>query len=134
MNKEAIEQLRIDEGESLVIYYCTASAPTIGIGRNLEAGITKEESNYLFMNDIARVKLELLSAVIRFYMLSFNRQYVLINMCFNLGLTRFMRFKKMLAALECRDYEEAANQMLDSKWAKQVGERSVRLAKKMLEG
>ena len=134
MNKEAIEQLRIDEGESLVIYYCTASAPTIGIGRNLESGITKEESNYLFMNDIARVNKELADTFTWYYMLSPTRRSVMVNMNFNLGLTRFMKFKKMLAALECRDYEEAANQMLDSKWANQVGERSVRLAKKMLEG
>ena len=134
MNKEAIEQLRIDEGESLVIYYCTASAPTIGIGRNLESGITKEESNYLFMNDIARVNKELADTFTWYYMLSPTRRSVMVNMNFNLGLTRFMTFKKMLAALECRDYEEAANQMLDSKWANQVGERSVRLAKKMLEG
>ena len=134
MNKEAIEQLRIDEGESLVIYYCTASAPTIGIGRNLESGITKEESNYLFMNDIARVNKELADTFTWYYMLSPTRRSVMVNMNFNLGLTRFMTFKKMLAALECRDYEEASKQMLDSKWANQVGERSARLAKQMLEG
>ena len=134
MDKEAIEQLRIDEGESLTIYNCTAGVPTIGVGRNLEAGITKEESNYLFMNDIARVNKELADTFVWHYMLSPTRRSVMVNMCFNLGLTRFMTFKKMLAALECRDYEEAAKQMLDSKWANQVGERSVRLAKQMLEG
>ena len=134
MNKEAIEQLRIDEGESLVIYYCTAVVPTIGVGRNLESGITKEESNYLFMNDIAIVNKELADTFTWYYMLSPTRRSVMVNMNFNLGLTRFMTFKKMLAALECNNYEEAAKQMLDSKWANQVGNRSVRLAKKMLEG
>ena len=134
MNKEAIEQLKSDEGESLTIYYCTAGVPTIGIGRNLESGITKEEAHYLFMNDIARVNKELASTFVWYYMLSPARRWVMVNMNFNLGLTRFMEFEKMLAALEKHDYEEAAKEMIDSIWWREAQNRAGRLVKQMLEG
>ena len=134
MNKEAIEQLKSDEGESLTIYNCTAGVPTIGIGRNLEAGISKEESNYLFMNDLTRVEEELDRNFTWFRVLSSVRQGVLINMNFNLGLTRFMTFENMIAALEKRDYEEAAKEMIDSLWWRRKQNRAGRLVKQMLEG
>jgi len=134
MNKEAIEQLKIDEGESLTIYNCTAGVPTIGIGRNLESGISKEESNYLFMNDLTRVEEELDRNFTWFRVLSSVRQGVLINMNFNLGLTRFMTFENMIAALEKRDYEEAAKEMIDSLWWRRKQNRAGRLVKQMLEG
>ena len=134
MNKAAIEQLKSDEGESLTIYNCTAGVPTIGIGRNLESGISKEESNYLFMNDLTRVEEELDRNFTWFRVLSSVRQGVLINMNFNLGLTRFMTFENMIAALEKRDYEEAAKEMIDSLWWRRKQNRAGRLVKQMLEG
>ena len=78
-----------------------------------------------------RVQGELSRAVPCFLKLSETRQAVLLDMCFNLGITRFLQFKMMLTALEMEEYEEAAKEMLDSKWAKQVGKRSVRLAEMM---
>ena len=59
------------------------------------------------------------------------RQDVLIEMVFNLGLPRVLGFRKMLAALSNDDYSEAARQMLDSKWHKDVGNRADRLAWRM---
>lgn len=134
MNQKSIDHLKLDEGESLTIYKCTGDVWTIGRGRNLERGITKEESNYLFMNDLKRVQEELSSSFNWFYMLNDVRQGALINMAFNLGITRFKKFKKMIAALERKDYKEASIEMLDSKWANQVGDRAVRLSKQMLTG
>jgi lysozyme len=101
---------------------------SIGIGRNLDGnGITKDEAIYLMRNDIERCTSELMSyswyrsqpRVIRL---------ALINMCFNLGLTRLLKFKKMIAALSIHDYETAANEALDSRWAKQVGSRATDIA------
>ena len=62
------------------------------------------------------------------------RQAVIENMIFNLGLTRFRGFKKMIKAIEDYDYLEAAKQMLDSKWSRQVGNRSIELAEMMSSG
>ena len=48
-------------------------------------------------------------------------------MCFNLGITRLLKFKKFLGALESKDYKTASEEMMDSRWATQVGPRAVRL-------
>jgi lysozyme len=63
-----------------------------------------------------------------------TRQRVLANMCFNLGCPRLKNFKNFLAALEAGDFETAGEEMMDSKWATQVGSRAVRLQEKMLHG
>lgn len=54
-------------------------------------------------------------------------QRVLVNMTFNLGKSRFSKFKKMRAAVICRDFETAADEMMDSKWYRQVGNRAKEL-------
>lgn len=124
-----VEQIKYDEGLSLNPYQCSADKMTIGYGRNVEDnGITEEEAEFLLMNDIKRVQKELRTNFEWFGLISTARQGALINMCFNLGITRLLGFKKMIAALEVGDYQEAANQMLDSKWARQVHGRSGRLS------
>ena len=62
------------------------------------------------------------------------RQRVIVDMVFNLGLGGFLRFQKTIAALEKHDYCEAAKEMLDSRWASQVGQRAERLAQMMRSG
>ena len=58
----------------------------------------------------------------------------MINMCFNLGLSRLLNFKNFLEAVESKDYVKAGVEMLDSKWATQVGPRATRLKNMMIEG
>ena len=124
-----VEQIKYDEGKKLKVYLCSSGIETIGYGRNLvDVGITEEEAEFLLMNDIKRVQQELRANFEWFGLISTARQGALINMCFNLGITRLLGFKKMIAALEDGDFQEAANQMLDSKWAKQVGGRAGRLS------
>lgn len=123
------------EGLNLKPYTCPAGKLTIGIGRNIEDnGISKEEALFLFENDINKVTLELNKCFNFFQRLQATRKVALIDMCFNLGLTKFLGFKKMIAALEKLDYEIAANEMLDSRWAKQVGRRAVTLSQMIREG
>lgn len=62
------------------------------------------------------------------------RREILLNMAFNMGLPTLAKFKKMWAAIKLQDWEEAAKQMLDSKWAKQVGYRANELADAMRTG
>ena len=57
---------------------------------------------------------------------------VLANMCFNLGITRLLKFKNFLAAMENNDWDKAAVEMLDSRWAIQVGPRAIRLKDRVL--
>jgi lysozyme len=105
--------------------------PTIGVGINL-LNITQEESRWLLRNRIARMRKELADALPWYQSLSPVRQLVLENMCFNMGLTRFLGFKKeTLPAIKAGDYDKAAKLMLKSKWARQVGARAKRLSEMM---
>ena len=136
MNRvQLIEELKRDEGVVLTLYKCSAGKNTIGVGRNVDdRGITEDESDYLLGNDIDLCVDELEDNFTWYKNLSDARQRVLVNMCFNLGLTRLLGFKKFLAALEAEDWDRAAEEMLDSKLAVQVGPRSTRLRDLLLEG
>ena len=122
------------EGLCLKPYQCPAGKWTIGYGRNLEdTGITPAEADTLLKNDVQRCYRECLT-LLCWKKLNETRQAVLINMCFNLGLARLKTFKKMLAALEQGYFERAAYEMLNSKWAAQVGYRAMELAELMKKG
>ena len=60
-------------------------------------------------------------------------QRVMANMCFNLGITRLLKFKKFLAAMEDKEWDKAAVEMMDSRWATQVGARATRLKDRVLK-
>ena len=136
MNLTALkEELIRDEGLRLKPYRDTVGKLTIGVGRNLDdVGITKDEAMHLLECDIRRVKDDLDHALSWWRGLDDVRQRVLVNMAFNLGITRLLGFKNTLAAIRAGNYVDAAKGMLDSKWAAQVGERATRLAAMMVEG
>lgn len=109
--------------------------PTVGIGRALDVkGLTRDESVYLCKNDINEVDEQLRAAFDWFDRLDAVRCNVLANMCFNLGATGLLGFHNMLAAVQLGQYSRAAEEMLASKWAVQVGDRAKRLAKRMRTG
>jgi lysozyme len=117
------------EGLRLKVYTDTAGIATIGCGRNLEdVGITREEAMYLLDNDIKRVLNDCWHHLPWFGDLSQERQYVIIDMVFNLGIHGFLKFKKMIAAIEKENWQEAAREMINSQWAAQVGQRAAELA------
>lgn len=136
MNKlNLAKQLTIDEGNKKKPYKDTVGKITIGVGRNLDdVGLSDDEIQYLLDNDIERVIGDLNVALPWWSALSEERQQVLANMCFNLGIARLMAFKNTLQAVEEGRYEDAANGMLASLWAKQVGARALRLSQRMRKG
>lgn len=81
-------------------------------------------------NDVKKVQ-KVLASQAWFSNLSAIRQRVVTDMAFNLGTNGFFKFKKMIRAIENGNYNEAAKQMLDSKWSRQVGSRAIRLAEMM---
>ena len=134
-SERLIEELKRDEGVELKAYQDTEGIWTIGIGRNLQdVGVSMDEAEYMLANDIDVAVGELQRTFDWFEGLSDARQRVCINMCFNLGLTRLLGFKKFLAAMAAGDWETAGVEMLDSKWSRQVGARSTRLKDLLLEG
>ena len=130
----ATEQIKTDEGLSLMPYHCTADVLTIGYGRAIGTnGISKSEAEQLLRNDV-----EVAASDARKYLgdtafesLSVERQAVLVNMAFNLGINRLRGFKLLKQAILDGDYAEAKAQMLSSRWAEQVKGRATRLAEIM---
>lgn len=151
-----IEKLIQHEGLKLQVYQDTLGIDTIGIGRNLEDrgiskkelddmdipnigliyeyGITETDAVYLAENDVQIVEDELLKAHPCVDRLDSVRQLVLVDMAFNMGVPRLRKFKKMWAAIHKDDFQTAAKEMLDSKWAIQVKSRSHKLANMMHHG
>lgn len=130
-----VDQLIKHEGMELKVYKDSLGIETIGIGRNLvDRGVTEEEARYLCNNDIEIVVRELVQSFPIVSSLNDTRIRVLLDMAFNVGLPRLRGFKRMWAALENNDYGEAAKEMLDSKWARQVKTRAYTLARMMESG
>ncbi|MGH8899502.1 MAG: glycoside hydrolase family protein [Egibacteraceae bacterium] len=136
MNRARLrDQLVRHEGLRLKPYRDTVGKLTIGVGRNLDdVGLTEEEAYDLLSNDVDRTERSLRSAVPCFGSLDDARQRVLADMAFNLGVTGLLQFKKMLAAVEARDFDLAASEMLGSAWAGQVKGRAETLARMMKRG
>ena len=125
----------VHEGFSRYIYLDSVGVRTVGFGRNLDdRGISREEAEMLLLNDLETSTKE--AKKLEFYenLTSNNRRDVIVEMIFNMGLTRFKKFKKTIKAIENKDFASAADEMLDSKWAKQVGQRALTLSNKFRAG
>jgi lysozyme len=123
------DDLRRDEGERLKPYFDTANKVTIGVGRNLtDVGITAAESAAMLDNDITRVEAECSAKMPWLAGCPEPVQRGVKNMLFIVGWPRLSGFKNMLAALRAGDWDTAAQEALDSAWAKQVGARATRIA------
>lgn len=117
-----------------VLYKCTADKWTCGYGRNCEDnGFSEDEVELMLQNDIAQAAKDVKSIFLGFDGFSENRQNALIDMMFNLGITRFLGFKKMIIAIKNGNWQEAARQASDSKWHNQVGARALEI-ERLLEG
>ena len=146
MNRdELIKEIIMDEGYKTETYEDHLGFLTLGVGhlvldtdpeikQPVGTPVSEERIKECLNNDIAIVCSELDRNMAWWLKLDDNRQRVLANMCFNLGYPRLRNFKKFLAALQTGNWEEAAEEMLDSKWAVQVGDRAKRLAKRMEKG
>jgi len=124
-----IDEIKKDEGFEPIPYEDTRGYPTIGYGTKLpideiEATLLLEKRLHDTLTDIRRN--------VNFYEdLPEEAQKILLNMGYNMGVPKLMGFKKMWAALEKRDFKEAAKEMRDSLWYNQVGDRAKRLAQRM---
>ena len=140
----------------LKVYQDTLGIDTIGIGRNLkdrgiskeeldymdipnmdviyEHGITEADARYLALNDIKIVENELCKVHKCVEDLDAVRQLVLMDMAFNMGVPRLCKFKKMWNAIYERNFEAASFEMMDSRWARQVGNRAKKLSDAMKAG
>lgn len=129
------KQLGVDEGKRNLMYIDSLGVPTIGKGHNLrDRPISDHAIEVIFADDMADSVRDAKSLFPNFDLLTDTRKAVLVNMAFNLGHSRLSGFKKFILAVGQRDYETAANEMLDSLWSRQVGARAKRLSDDMRNG
>jgi lysozyme len=132
------DQLVRDEDEILHAYQDDEGWWTIGVGILIDkrkgGGITQAESRYLLRNRIADKTSELFQKLPWVAQLDSIRQSALVNMAFNLGVDGLLKFEHFLAALQAKDWQMAAAEMLNSLWVKQVGDRARRLAEQIRTG
>ena len=129
------DQLKRDEGCRLTPYKDQVGKLTIGYGRNLDdVGISLDEANTLLQNDVRKAVADVNQHLPWAKGLDDARLGVLINMAFNMGIAGLLQFKNTLALIEAGEFDQAADAMLESKWATQVGPRAHRLAVQMRSG
>ncbi len=123
------------EGKSNLLYEDSLGYATIGIGRCLDKkGLSDDEVFYLFNNDINEVLTDLRKIFKDFDNLPESVRLALADMRFNLGRNGFRQFKKMIEAIKEKNFERAAVEALDSRWAKQVKNRALEDAELIRDG
>lgn len=151
------QMIKFDEGEKLSLYLDTEGYQTIGVGhlcvmsssrekavahldkilgRSTHGRITQQESTLLFNQDVQKSLREIeRTGLMDIYTASNEaRRAALVNLMFNLGGPRLLGFRNALKAWRAKDYQKAADEFLDSRWASQVKSRSVRVTECIRNG
>ena len=122
-------QLELHEGRKNKPYKDTVGKITIGIGRNLsDVGVSNVEIDNMLLNDVIRVEKDLDLYLNWWNDKPDNVKLVLCDMAFNIGISGLLKFKNTLDLIKNSQYQEAAEEMLKSKWASQVGKRAITLS------
>ena len=134
MTPQSITKLKDFEGLRLKTYTDTTGHLSIGWGRNLDSrGISYDEAEMMLANDLDIATAEARSNFDWFDRLDPVRQDFIVIMIFNIGVPRLKGFKKMLAAIEAQDWGRAGAELIDSTWAKQVGENRAVAMRRVIE-
>jgi lysozyme len=142
MVNDILSQLMRDEGFRASPYKDTRGFNTVGFGHNLDANplpsetypLSFDRAKDILTQDVARKTEALIASFPAADALPAARKGVLQNMAFNLGVGGLMKFHGMLAKIQITDYAGAANEMIDSAWYGQVGDRAKRLVQQMQTG
>ena len=127
--------LALHEGRRNTPYLCSTGKLTVGIGRNIEdIPFRDDEIDLMFWNDLQGALSDAKHLFGSWSKLNAVRQTVLLDMAFNMGRHTLAKFEKFRAAVDGHQWVEAAEEMLDSRWARQVGARAERLARWMKTG
>jgi lysozyme len=140
MNK-LLELIKVHEGTGpvkngrLMPYEDSEGFLTIGYGRCIELiGISAGEAHHLLANSVNEIEMECSNEFTWFDFMSDVRRAVIVSMVYNLGMAGFKNFKKTIWLLEKKEHYKASVEMMDSKWAEQVGRRAKELSSMLLTG
>ena len=120
-----IEQIKKHEGFRSTVYQCTEGYDTIGYGFAIkDLYLSEEVCDIILIEKIAELKLNITKKFEWFEHSPDVIQNAVINMCYQMGISGFSKFKKTIYYLETEQYDEAATECLDSLWAKQTPNRA----------
>ena len=120
-----IEQIKKHEGFRSTVYQCTEGYDTIGYGFAVkDLYLSEEVCDIILIEKIAELKLNITKKFEWFEHSPNVIQNAVINMCYQMGISGFSKFKKTIYYLETEQYDEAATECLDSLWAKQTPNRA----------
>ena len=136
------QELENDEGNVKAIYLCSEKHPTFGIGhlvrkedpeygKPVGTPVSTDRCNEVFDSDIQVVLSDCEHLYSDFNDLPEEVQRIIANMMFNMGRPRLSKFKGMKAGVDARDWNKAADEMVDSRWYRQVTNRAERLVERM---
>lgn len=149
LHEKLKESLKTEEGLKLTVYKCPTGHATIGYGHNLETSplpisiaycfvqhkcITQDQAEKLLDMDVEKAISDSYRIIPNWNVLSLNRQFVVADMVYNMGASKFLNFIKFRSAISRKEWKQAADEMLNSKWAKQAPNRAKELHKIFLEG
>jgi lysozyme len=131
-------QLLREEGAESCAYQDSLGYWTIGVGRLIDSrkggGLSSDEIDFLLENDIKKITEQIHKFLPWVSKLNEPRQAVMLQMAFQMGIRGLLGFKRTLGSIEDGQFAEAADEMLQSEWAKQTPERANRLAQQMETG
>ena len=128
------DQLRRDEGVRSTLYRDELGHATVGVGHNLSTPLSAHAIQVILEDDVAAAQSALDAAVPWAQGLDAVRYGALLNLTFNVGSIGVLGFQRMLRALEAGDWTTAASELLNSRYARQVGDRAQRLATQLQTG
>tara|TARA_R100001163_G_C5060154_1_gene196917 strand:- start:531 stop:956 length:426 start_codon:yes stop_codon:yes gene_type:complete len=133
--EEIAGSLKRHEGYAQHAYVCPAGATSVGYGRNLDQkhgglGISEEEAEYLLANDIKR-SIEECESFGWWADCPMDKRQVIIELAFQLGWPALTGFNLMLTHMASGLYDQAAAELLDSRFARQVPHRAAELAERL---
>jgi len=127
--KEIVQDVKKHEGYRAKVYKCTEGYDTIGYGFAVkDLHLDEDIAELILMRKLHNLLERILVAFPWFKDIDDKAKLVVINMCYQLGISGFSKFKKTIYLLETEQYEEASMEMLDSLWAKQTPNRAKELS------
>lgn len=134
MEDDLLDMLEQHEGFEPLPYKDTVGKLTVGFGHNLDAPMSEHLARLILKEDLKVAVRDLITVFPKVDTFTTNRKHALTDMCFNLGLSKFREFRRMISAIDHNDWNTAANEAQNSEWYKQVGNRGKKIVKMLRDG
>ena len=127
--QDIINSIKAHEGYEPMVYQCTEGHDTIGVGFKVDDLFLSEKVCDLILEEKLNELIPQIERKLSWFRYAQDEvKLVIVNMCYQMGLSGVLKFKRALAAMEIKNWEMAADEMLDSLWARQTSRRANELA------